>query len=407
MNNLTRHKILWFAIIFTPTFSHILGTHTGQLVYTILVVFLEISLIIVSKLNISYLIIKPIFISMYFTFYFACVTLFNYQNLLSISDIIDILRPLLYLLFFLFPLVVQINEKDFKKLFLFIVKLILVASLLDFFSFFHPLEFLLGLYRPSHYGDFNYFRFSGTFGYAYNYAFILIFFIIYYIKTNASFFTVNSFILFLLVVYSILTGSRTSIASLILIILLFYILQNYNIISICFKIAKLTFFILVTLLILNYLEFHFFEKIFDYIFRLILFSQGESADGAASTRINQLTNGLLYLTPSNMLFGIGPSKTLLPIMESMYPTYLVKWGVIGIFSYFSLLFSLYYSSKVKQGFVKDIMISYRGLIIVIFIFGFSTSPTDQVKLYNFFYLLSGYVYLFKINYLNTVQGNKV
>lgn len=299
------------------------------------------------------------------------------DNNVMVGDIMEILRPIIYFLSFLLP--VMIFQPYVRKYGLyyytdFFEKIVFFSSFIEFFKYLDPLKQFFYLYTPFEFGSINYIRLSGFTGFAYAYAWILLICII----LNA--FKTNGRVSFRFLYYSLIligTGSRTGIFALFLLyFLLFLLLKRMRL-----RLFFLVIFILLSVLLLYKLEIPVFVTGVDYAVRLVQTFLGNAGDGSLQSRQAQMNKALIRFYESP-LFGTASNKTNNVPIENFYFHHLGTWGFLGLVLYLLWLscFRIYLVTKEK----KQI---FAFIIGISFVICFSSPIFDQVRIFNIFYAI--------------------
>jgi hypothetical protein len=116
----------------------------------------------------------------------------------------------------------------------------------------------------------------------------------------------------------------------------------------------------------------------------------------------------------NFPFGNGPDRLaiqeILPVVETMYGHYLIKWGIIGLLLYMvSVIYLAYVAYGLWKGHGDKFIATFAGAMFILIIsvplvFGFSSAITDGYKVLPFYYVLSGYLIMLSTGSVR--KGNK-
>lgn len=133
----------------------------------------------------------------------------------------------------------------------------------------------------------------------------------------------------------------------------------------------------------------------DYTTRLIESISGTAQDGSFNTRSSQLEKAMILFYQSPII-GNGPIKGNTTPIEIQFGYYLSAWGIIGTFLFLSIMAIFFIwahqSSKSKNVIVANFSKANRLWLIVSFFVGMSTPITDQIRVFQIFYLLQGIQY---------------
>jgi hypothetical protein len=375
-------KLYLLVMFFTPTFFGYLNLSPGQLLYLAIYFFVSFVLILISgvykrriRLNVTLAIQSFLLLAIHYAF----STIVNFQNNnTNTRDVFEILRPIIYFMSFLLSIIIlypYVQDVGFSECFNNIENIIFYFSFFEFLKFIEPLKYFFRLYTPFDFGHINYIRFSGTTGFAYAYAWLLLICIIFQtVKKNGKI----SFRVFYYSLLITMTGSRTGFLGLCLLFLCLFVLYKY----IRIRLALMLLLISVVIAFLYMIKIEQVVTSVDYITRLIrIFLLNEGDDGSLVARKAQIDNSIMRFL-SSPLFGTGSSKLTNVRIENFYFHHLGTWGILGITFYVFLLFSfLFY---IKSRLCKRIFC----LILFISLFlSFSSPIIDQVRIFNIFYAI--------------------
>ncbi|MDR2407455.1 MAG: O-antigen ligase family protein [Bacteroidales bacterium] len=371
-------KTYFCIIYFMPCFFGYTSLNRGQMIY--LAVYFAFSLFFVvimpfrKFIDITYAMLPFLMLTIHYSF--SSIMNFSTNNMI-IGDVIEILRPIIYFLSFLFSIMIfqpYVRKQGLYYYTGFFEKIVFFASFVEFFKYFDPLKQVFYLYTPSEFGSINYIRLSGFTGFAYSYAWILLICIILNaIKTNGRI----SFRFFYFSILIFLTGSRTGIFALgMTYFFLFFVLKKIRIRLVLFLISGAA--VIYTLYSAN-LEVAVTS--IGHTKKLVLsFLNKKSMDGSLVTRLSQIDDALarFYQSP---VYGVASSKQDGARLELFYFHHLGVWGSVGLFLYFVLLF-IFVKFMTKTE--KEV---YWLILMMSFILCFSLVLFDQVRLFNIFYAL--------------------
>lgn len=399
-------KALLSIIIFFPSFFGYLSLGTGQIMYLAIIFSFLVILYIYSplkKLDNSVRIILALFF-IQITSYTLTLSISVIQGNASLRDYFEICRPFIYCSFFLCPLLINSDITIIP----YIRKILIFSTILDIIKFIPIFYPILRFYSPFEFNTVNYIRFSGTFGFCYNYGFIMLFFFLYSIFNKNESQRKKMIYITLLGICILLTGSRSVIAAFFLCIGLFYIFQVSGITR---KLKYISFTIILftaLYLILKEIDTPIINATLQYVERLFNTIFGEGSDASLDTRQNQLDLALSYLS-QNYLLGIGSMKNVNEPIEMLFGYYLSAWGILGTLIYLSIIIYFliiarkcfdspsYYSNFSKANFLW---------IISIPLIGMSSPITDQVRVFNIFYFIEGLQFLIYTKLQNEKNNSK-
>lgn len=402
---------LYVVLLFIfPSFFGYMSLGTGQLVYLLFIIgYMCISLLISFppyNLTCTYALKNIIFLFVLISLLYTLTLLVcSIRSAVSYRDFFEPIRPLIYLFCFIYPLV--IIEKDIRhneQLIFFIRFIVLGIASLDLLKFNFSLIPLISLYSPFEYNTINYIRFSGTFGFCYNYGYILLFFLAYTLLEKKQS-TVNYIYILAFVSLIVLTGSRAvflGLFMLFLIYIIFFLKKKSS------SLLFLLFFVLFIPIIYNILkdmDVPLVTSTIGYIERLFFALSGEVADGSLNTRQSQLEKAYSYFMKSPLL-GNGPLKENTDPIEILLGYYFSSWGILGSGAYFLLIFYFGYLAKKCFNSFSSFIRTYSKAnfiwILLIPIVGMSTPITDQVRVFNFFFFIQGIQYILYYHYKNEI-----
>ena len=387
-------------IVMCPCFFGYLGLNKGQMLYLFIVFSFSIFYFLINNktlkttfsYNIVYIILSFLLLSL--EYFISTILNFN-RNDYSLSDFIEILRPIVYLFSFLSSLIIikpLVKRYGNKRIFLTLERCIFIFSVIEIFKFFKLFSPFFALYTIFPFGSINYIRMSGTTGFAYSYAWlvIIIIFIIISIQKKLTL----KFIYYAFLV--LLTGSRSGVFA--FGIVLFFIFVFYKKTRLPLLISLFIISLLIT--ILYFAEVGVVKTSIDYIIRLILTVLGKSTDGSFSTRRRQNQIAMQYFD-EHMLFGIASNKKNNITIENFYFHHLRNWGLLGLIGYILILI-LFFLLVGK---------TYRKMVFIIlttsFVISFSSPIFDQVRNFNILYLIFANMMLGKNGNENESMENKL
>jgi O-antigen ligase len=416
LNNVFIHKFFWFLLIFFPSLKQVtLGTSLSQKIMHLFLIIFFVIITLLKKNNIilnkKYLLF--IFFILSYTF---SITLFTSSNII-LKDFGDPIRPIIYFIYFIFPMVFILNNEEFKNVFNFIILLLFIQILFSSFVFIDILSPLEDLYKGRMSNDiipFHYFRWSGTFIYPSDFSFFLSFFIYFYymlfVNSNEK---VKYFFIFSILVFSlIMTLSRGGIFTVIGMLGIFFGYQVLRNRKLLFKTILIIIILIFTIFLLKdyILSIPSIESQVQY---LTLTTNSGKTDDSTGHRILEFKIAIEYLI-NYFPFGAGPNRLELSekiaVIESLYGYYFTKWGFFGFLFYLiSVMFFSIRSLKLYKN-SDDYKIKYFALsfllltISVPLLFGFSSAVSDRFKGLPFYYVFSGYIVY--LSYYNKIKFSR-
>lgn len=333
--------------------------------------------------------IKSIFII--FSLFYA-VLIINYALSISfsLSDLSDLLRPLIMILYVIYGYSIDFSEIDWLK----IMKRFLLFQLIIVLCNYIPLlYFISDLWKgrlSTEAETFHFFRASGTLIWPGDFSYVMLFLYIFFSYSRAYLFSTLSIILIAL------SASRVGIGALIL-VFLYQILTRREIRILLIKTSPLI--LIFTYATIRYFNISGLEKYLSYVNNLIeVITTGniEFVDSSIIHRFNELR---LSISDSLNRFplGVGPSReyifSKIDTLESFYSYYLWKYGFLGLTFMLSFYFLfIHYLRKVNL-FSLQIRILRKSMILqtVLFIIllGFTSALTERFKLFPLYFIIMG------------------
>jgi len=368
------------SIILFPSFFGYIGLNAGQAIYLAFIVLLSIAPFFYNlryiknpfiNRNILFLILS--FLLLFIEYSISSIINFK-RNSYGVNDIIEILRPLIYLFCFLSCYII-VNRNSSEATYLVVDKIeriIFLSSFFEWFKFIKIFSPLFKLYSVFPYGSVNYIRMSGMTGFAYNYAWIIIFCVYWNVLRNRK--ITLRFFYYSIVIF--LTGSRTGFAALCL---------SYVVIFLCIKQTRktlgLALVIMITfMVVLYFLGVEVVVTAVDYILRLIRAFLGKTLDASMLTRKSQNAEALQFFDEA-ALFGIASNKAKNRVIENFYFHHIRNWGLLGLSIYILILISFFLLTGK----------SYKSFVFVLlstaFLICFSSPLFDQIRVFNILYLV--------------------
>lgn len=212
MSTKTSFRALLLLIVFTPSFFGYISLGPGQILYLTIVLGSLLFLYVLSpkrKLNSAILSVTSLFLLQSLC-YLITLLLAVLNGHVSYRDYFEPCRPLIYVSFFLCPLLIF---NDDVKIMVYLRRLISYSMIFDLIKLLPIGYTLLRFYTPFEFNSLNYLRFSSVFGFCYNYGFValLFFFHSWFHKERKLIYKYGYVILFTIGI--LLTGSRSVIAA--------------------------------------------------------------------------------------------------------------------------------------------------------------------------------------------------
>lgn len=399
---------IWF-ILFCPTFWGFMpesGKTIGQLFFSMSTIIFVSILLDKSGTCFKF----PRIITLIFTIqcliYILSITLnsISFHSNISLKDFSDIIRPILYLIAISVPVSLNFKGSQLKNTIAILITAILTCLIMDIIKFFPLGTIILKLYTALPPDSFNYIRFSGTFSYCYNFGFVLIFPMFYCLYAYNH--KPRNLIFFLILL--ILTGSRSILLATAITLIIYHFSSAGRFHSKLIKAIAFILIIIILLWFLSLIDIPVIQGIFTNFERLIDALSGEGNDGSLSTRSNQL-NDVISNFNKSPIWGNGPLKSTSAPIEMQIGYYLSAWGIIGV----ALLLTLYtccfyWAFKLRNNpdkIVKAFSRTNLLWLIASLIVGMSTPITDQIRVFQIFYLIQGIQYaLFRELRVNSKYG---
>ena len=412
-----RHWIISFLIYFNflfPTFNAAfqefsLGFAAGAVIlHGLLIILLLFALLRGDNKGVGAR-YTPYYLFFFFFMILITISLFTSFGYVTIRDLFELHRPLLYGLAFIVPLVYTWNEAKLNR---YVVKpLFVVWAILILFGLFYTLNIELGrnimsFYTKAH--NVYTMRTTGTFPNPYDYAYFLVLPIISYIhclflerkKLRKILYLA---LLFLAGYALLLSQSRTGF------IVLFSALCYYVIIITFFAKFKQSVKVIVTAAIIVLLVGTYVGHVnqilhdnFRYLYAglITLIEEGPAFQSSLVARYNQIQWVLSELNdhPFRFITGFGPGKELVANLESQYGLYLFRYGLPGLFIVFIyLIYSILISFKayltVRRNSwglaTESLFLSFHVWCVVLAVAALVNPFIDMARLAFIFFFLNG------------------
>ena len=346
-----------------------------------------------------------LFFASFLFLYYSLDTVINTPYIIK-RDIADFFRPFIYAFIASFPFIFPVKQEDFKEIIKFSLILIFIQIFMNILVFIPGLDLFVKAYRPQHFGI-NYFRFSGTFGYAYTFSafmtFVLLYAIFFYTQYSGENKTKLMLLVDLIFLSIVLSGSRAGLGGIIIVLLILFLFERQKVVKLLFIKLIFIFALIVVFFVYIGIDITIVQKIVDNIKSLL--EKGVN-DPSAGHRFAELllTKEILE---KNFWLGAGSNKFIFNVvkglhLESLYAYYLAKWGFLGFMIYNTQIFLVWLlSKKVESLYIDNIYISslakaMKYWIFALYIFGLSISFVDSYRGPFIFYLLVGYLLYFYI-----------
>ncbi len=425
--NLHIHYFFWLVVFLFPALKWVQGGVSTAQKSLHAIIFLSVVFLILIKKpaspnkKIVYFLISYALITVS---YYVLTTLVFTVNL-SPQDVTDFIRPFVYLLYLMIPLLYPISGEQLKSLMTFLIAVCLIQIVFSAFVYFPSLWGITDIYKGRMSNDpvfFHFFRWSGTYGYPSDFSFYLSFFIYYQyfklIDAKNTFSIKDGLFVLVLFLAVFLTLSRGGIGTIIIMLGFCYLFgrgrksKAVNITLISIMVASV--FIITSISFTDeksdMLKIDYLESMFE----------GDEMDDSTSHRVVEMELAWEYFEKC-FPFGCGSNRIELAkrisVIESLYGYHLSKWGAVGIILYLTFVMWIVAilrasARNYERGSFESIF-SYATLILVIsipIVFGFSSAMSDRFKALPLYYLLVGYVinlYLIKKREIKTLNKIEV
>lgn len=389
-----------------PALGGVIDLYTSQrFFHAFFIFFIFIILFFRPKCEFNKNYIKIVIFCFFVTSYYFLTNTINCYNF-NWTDVFDIVRPIVYLIYFSFACLISLEEdeltRNINRIYIFSIISVLF-SITVFIPVLAPVHDIFKVKTSNFIWTLHYYRFTGTFPFPSDFCFFLLLWAIYSIL---SFFLSNEVhknlkygLPFLILSFGIVgSGSRGGVGTLIIVLFCYFLFQTIRFKKIGFQ-GLLFFCLLSVALYIIGGQFNIFSK-WKSLEYLGMLKEGRS-DGSLNHRIIEMKLAL-NLFWDYFPFGFGANKMWfedkIGPVESLYGYHLGKWGFLGILFYFT---HLAYFTKAACGNFRNKLSSIQFKIFnlsylvwiwsVPFVFGFSSSVTDRFKGPFIFYGISAYV----------------
>lgn len=384
-----------YVNFFFPVFTKWTNSSSGSILLNLLLIILSSLIIFINKkeVNFNQVIIK---INI---FYVAMILISLFTNLDSFifRDLYEFQRPVLYAeAFLLGNIYVKKRKMEIKKIYKDLNKIFNIFLIINLLKIFDSKNIFFSLYQRE--GLATHYRLSGTFISPYDYAYFLIFPLIFFLETYMKTKKKIYLLKFILVLISILmTQSRSQFITLVFSFVIYFVLK---IKFIFLKQEKRFFYKNIILFLLSLVVTYniFADKLksklqYLYIGLSNIFKYGFKGDGSSRLRYEQTIMAL----ETFKFLGNGTGKGKKLLFENQYALYLFRYGLLGIIYNIFLILYLFLISyvllkKIKK--VKNIYLSILVMSFGVFIFSLPiallpNNTIDQIRISFFFYFLIG------------------
>lgn len=411
MSFLYIHKFFWGMLFFYPVLYNLVGgvSNAQRLMHVFFFIVLAFTLLLNRP---KFAFSKLLFFSFIYTLVVVTYYIFNtlfFTEEKSLADFADFTRPFVYLLYFSIPLFYPITDTELNKLFNFILKLLLLSIVFSAFVYIPFTYPLVDLYKGRMSTDaviMHFYRWSGTFGYPSDFAFLISLFI-YWMFFKYAYGVITKKIkfwslFFLLMLGLLMTVSRGGIFSTIFMLGISYIFSSalfrFRVNLIVFPALLIMFFGF--LYILNSEKIVLFGTDLSYLTG-VMANNSDGIDSSSKHRLRELNYAIDFLV-QYFPFGSGSNrigiKQIIDPLESFYGYHFIKWGFLGFILHMcfigwaSLSAGLHsLNSKINK---PESAALYSAFVIFILsvpiIMGFSSAMSDRFKVVVVYYLVCGY-----------------
>lgn len=323
---------------------------------------------------------------------------------LSFRDFYEFQRPLFYILSFLGGCLAARKSFGVERMSQLLFGVFLVCLALGFIQFFRIADPIMSLYTKE--SNIIRHRVSAPFVNPYDYAFFGSFFVFWFISNIAQ--KHGSFLFQLLLLLSAFvaifaTQSRSVFVGLFVslsIVPLFFWLVNFRKLSLLPKSTLRS--VGLMSVIVGFVVFVFlqFTNSFPYLINSISgFLAGEGAGGSAKIRFGQWEFAMQKagMNPMILLFGNGPAKAEMPIVESLYTYLIYRYGIVGLLLYFGCFIvgpfiAIFRGLRRRENDIvlKNLLSAFCLWILAMPILFIGNNFTEQVRLSSFYFLILGY-----------------
>ncbi|MEI5639581.1 MULTISPECIES: hypothetical protein [unclassified Pseudoalteromonas] len=403
-NNLAINKLVWLFVFLFPVLPHTLGAPTAQkMLHVFAFAFVFMSLIVRRAYFKPGFVTAVVAICTVLMSYYMAVSL-AFTEFLTFKDLPDYLRPLIYLVYILIPLIYPLDEEDLQAFFSFFKKMFVLQIVISMLVYIPAVWPVVDLFkgRPSDDMALHFYRWSGTYGYPSDFSFYLSFFIFYYFCFFARRIAMSLgewLIVFVAFSAMFLSFSRGGLFSTLGILgLAFWFTGARN--------RKTSYFLLFSMVLACVAIFLTFSEEFEQVAYILETFGGEDGkiDGSTSHRLKELALAGEYSSKFPP-FSQGSNRmelaTRIDVIESFYGFHLIKWGVLGLaaalvikFVFFLVCCCVYKKGVSCGGQKVSSALAFAVACLVaseVLLFGLSSAISDRFKTLPTFYLLFGYV----------------
>jgi hypothetical protein len=402
--NFNVHAVFWLLLAFYPAardfFSGVSAAqrvmHAMFLLYIVTCIIIHGNYRISMRRNIFELAVTYGLVTM---IYYGLVTLYNGMQVTGVG-LVDVFRPFIYLIYFLFPLLFPLTEQQFKKIVTLVLLLGIVQIAFSLFVYSSALWPIVNFYKGRLSDDilmFQFYRWSGTFGFPSDLAFFLSF-ILYFLllSLRSGLYPRAAVFLGIMAVVGalVMTLSRGGLGT-VAVMMIFVMVMLKGTRGVFYATLVAALFAIGVFGALQMFE----RQMFDISYISQLLEQGVEAR-SATHRVTELNFAWKTIVESFPI-GLGPDRarteTGLRVIETLYGHHLIKWGIAGFLLY---LVPVVYCATIAYRLWKThedrfIATATGALLILIIsvplIFGISNTINDRFKGLPFYYIMMGYL----------------
>lgn len=377
-------------IILFPSFFGYLGVGAGQLIYIFFISGMGLFLLLINKIN-SY---PPILyrILILLTCQLICYILTIISNTIdpfigfAAKDATDLMRPIIYMIYFSVPILLQYKSTSFIKVFFICILIGILLDCVKFIPTFYP---IIRLYTHLPNTSLNFARFNGTFTYCYSFGFVVLFLLAYLLNSKYRYKYISIIGVFIVI---FLTGSRSILLGAFALLIFQILFFGGSVIN---KTKAFVFIgLLITLfyIILINLDIPIVTQILNLIQRGYDALMGEANDPSFNTRGNQIARALSNFD-RNPLFGVGPQKDSEAPIENLFGYYLSSWGLFGTTCYLiiwsNFLYNAYKCTSISNFSIKIFSRANFLWLLMVPFGGMSAPITEGIRLAPLYYVIQG------------------
>jgi hypothetical protein len=408
MSRLSAHTTLWLVVLAFPALPGLGGTDLAQkLLHAVGVVTVVLLIVLTRRDRIDMHAVGYLCATFgLFVAYYAFTTL-AFTRAPTGRDMADVIRPVVYGTYALFPLLVPLGREEFARLLR--AGAWVVIGQVVFSALVHvPLAWpLVDMFKGRPSGDMplHFYRWSGTFGYPSDFSFFLslpIYFVFAKYRAGIAPSRLETTAAAFAVIGVLMSFSRGGIFSIVIMLGLAAVASG------ALKRARtwimagaLAGVVTVGLATADPETLERAEQV-QYLLQAFGDSESGARDSSTNHRLNELEIAT-ELAARHAPFGTGANRaeigTRIEIVESFYGFHLMKWGWLGTAAFAGFLLGtavLTYDRVRRRGGAtpneRALVVAYVMIVLsIVLLFGWSSAVSDRFKGLPLFYLLTGYV----------------